>query len=196
MSGRVLYVMPCGAGPASDVGRLVAMAQRRGWSVHVIPTAAAVEHFLDVPALETLSGHRVRTGYRRAGESDGLPPADAVIVAPATYNTINKWAAGISDTYPLSLLAELTGLGSTPIAVLPFVNSALANNEVFGESVARLRKAGVTVLYGPGGFEPHPPRTGGTKIAAYPGSSLWTQWKRIGRYDRANTLRRGGGGRG
>jgi phosphopantothenoylcysteine synthetase/decarboxylase len=73
-----------------------------------------------------------------------LPPADAVIVAPATYNTINKWAAGIADTYVLTQLAELTGLG-LPIAVLPFVNTALAANRVFHWSVAELRAAGVTV---------------------------------------------------
>ncbi len=90
-------------------------------------------------------------------------------MAPATYNTINnKWARNISDAYPLSLLAELTGLGA-PIAVLPFVNSVLAANRVFGRSVDELRAADVRVLYGPGGFEPHPPWTGGRKIASY----LW-----------------------
>lgn len=167
MSGPVLYVVPCGAGPAAEVGRLVTLARNDGWSVHLIPTASAVEHFLDVPALEQVSGNRVRTAYRGPGESDSLPHADAVIVAPATYNTINKWAAGIADSYPLSLLAELTGM-RTPIAVLPFVNTALAANEVFGENVERLRRAGVTVLYGPGGFEPHPPRTGGAQLATYP----------------------------
>ena len=35
-------------------------------------------------------------------------PADAIIVAPATFNTINKWAQDISDTYALGLLAEGT----------------------------------------------------------------------------------------
>jgi hypothetical protein len=35
-----------------------------------------------------------------------LPPADAIAVAPATYNTINKWAAGISDTLALGILCE------------------------------------------------------------------------------------------
>jgi Phosphopantothenoylcysteine synthetase/decarboxylase len=168
VSKPVLYLVPCGAGPASEVGRLVALAQHEGWSVHVIPTAAAVEHFLDVPAVRTLTGNPVRTAYRTGSGSDRLPPADAVIVAPATYNTINKWAAGISDTYPLSVLAEITGMGTLPIAVLPFVNTALAGNPVFGESVARLRAAGVTVLYGPGGFTPHAPRTGGAQFAAYP----------------------------
>src|SRR5439155_1100294 len=83
-----------------------------GAAARGIATATACAHFVDLAALERLLGEPVRTGYRRADES--RPPADAVIVAPATYNTINKWANGISDTYVLSLLAELTGLG-TPI---------------------------------------------------------------------------------
>ena len=35
--------------------------------------------------------------------------ADAVIVAPATYNTISKCALGISDTYALGILMRVTG---------------------------------------------------------------------------------------
>jgi Flavoprotein len=53
---------------------------------------------------------------------------DAIIVAPASYNTINKWALGISDTCALGVLAETTGL-DVPIVVLPFVNSRLAGCE-------------------------------------------------------------------
>ncbi len=166
-AGRVLYFVVCAAGPAGEAGRLVTLAQDRGWDVHVIPTAAAREHFLDVAALEALTGHPVRGTYQAPGGAGRLPAADAVVVAPATYNTINKWAAGICDTYPLTLLAELTGLG-VPVAVLPFVNSALAANRVFARSVEELGAAGVRVLYGPGGFEPHPAGTGGSKIASYP----------------------------
>jgi hypothetical protein len=152
---RVLYVVVCGAGPAPHVGRLVELAQARGWTVQVLATEAAVEHFVDVPALEQQTGRPVRTRYRRPEERNTLPDADAVVVAPATYNTINKWAAGISDTYVLSVLAELTGVG-VPIAVLPFVNTALAANAVFHRSVTALQGAGVRVLLGPDGFEPHP----------------------------------------
>jgi hypothetical protein len=161
----VLYSVVCGAGPAEQVDRLITQARARGWSVQVIATATAYESFLDVPALERLLGLPIRISYTTA--SNRRPPPDAVIVAPATYNTINKWAAGISDTYVLSLLAELTGLG-TPIAVLPFVNTALAANDVFQRNLARLRAAGVTVLFGPDVLEPHPPRTAGTRLDAYP----------------------------
>lgn len=78
-----------------------------------------------------------------------------------------KWAHGIADNYPLGLLAELVPLG-VPIAVLPFINSALATNRVLARSIAELRESGVHVLYGPGQFEPHPPGTGGTRIDTYP----------------------------
>ncbi|MCM3920313.1 flavoprotein [Frankia sp. AiPs1] len=164
---RVLYVVVCGAGPASEVGRLVELAQQREWTVQLIATFAAVTHFLDVPALEQQTGRPVRTTYRPAGDPAKVPDADAVIVAPATYNTINKWASGAADTYPLSVMAELTGLG-LPIAVLPFVNQALAANRIFSRSVEELRAAGVTVLLGPDAFEPHPPRSGGAKVATFP----------------------------
>jgi flavoprotein len=59
---------------------------------------------------------------------------DAILVAPATYNTINKWAEGISDTYALGIPAEAIGL-EVPIVVLPFVNTALAGRAPFRRSV-------------------------------------------------------------
>lgn len=168
MNQRVLYLFVCGAGPASRITDMVTLAHAAGWSVYCIATRAAVEHFLDVPALERATGHQVRITYRKP-DDEPLPRADGVIVAPATYNTINKWAAGISDTYALNQLAELTGLGAK-IVVLPFVNQALAANRVFTRSVEELRQAGVHVLFGPGEFEPHPPRTGEQVLDAYPWS--------------------------
>lgn len=117
------------------------------------------------PALEKATGHQVRHAYRNFG-GESFPPADAVVVAPATY-TINKSAAGIADTYALNLLAELAGLG-VPIAVLPFVNTALAANRIFTHSVQQLRDSGIEVLYGERGFQPHPPRAGDTALDHYP----------------------------
>jgi hypothetical protein len=168
MNQRVLYLFICGAGPASRITDMVTLAHAQGWSVYCIATPAAVEHFLDIPALERATGHQVRITYRRPG-GEPLPKADGIIVAPATYNTINKWAAGISDTYALNQLAELTGLG-VKIVVLPFVNQALAANRVFTRSVEELRQAGIRVLFGPGEFEPHPPRIGGQVLDTYPWS--------------------------
>ncbi len=162
----VLYAVVCGAGPASRIGTFVTLAQAEGWEVYCIATPAAVEHFLDVPALQELSGHQVRSNYRAPGD-ESFPRANAIAVVPATYNTINKWAAGISDTYALNMLAELTGL-NVPTVVLPFVNTALAANRVFTRSIDELRASGINVLLGPDGFRPHPPRTGSSVLDHYP----------------------------
>ena len=48
------------------------------------------------------------------------------------------------------------------------VNAALAARAPFRRSVESLRAEGVRILLGPGGFQPHLPRTGGTLIDSYP----------------------------
>ena len=163
--GRVLSVIVCGAGPASAIGTLIKQAQERDWRVQVIATPAALD-FVDRAAIASQTGCPVRSQYRKPGEPRSEKAA-AIIVAPATYNTINKWAQGISDTYALGVLAETTGLG-VPIVVLPFVNSALASRAPFRRSVEALRAEGVHILIGPGGIQPHPPHTGGDLIDSYP----------------------------
>jgi hypothetical protein len=65
------------------------------------------------------------------------------------------------------VLAETTGLG-VPTAVLPFVNTALAIRVPFRRSVESLQAEGVRILIGPGGFQPHPPRTGADLTDSYP----------------------------
>ncbi|GAA0924872.1 flavoprotein [Nonomuraea longicatena] len=162
---KVLYVVVCAAGPAGQVGRLVGLAQDKGWAVQVIATPSALG-FVDVAALERQSGRVVRSRYRAAGEPRS-PRADAIVVAPATYNTINKFAQGIADTYALGVLSEAPGLG-VPVVVLPFVNSALAARAAFRRSVGDLRADGVRVLFGPGWVEPHLPGSGGERIDAFP----------------------------
>jgi phosphopantothenoylcysteine synthetase/decarboxylase len=161
----VLSVIVCGAGPATAIDAFVQLARERGWTVQVIATPTALS-FFDQAAIEKATGNPVRSQYSPPGAPRSQIP-DAIIVAPATYNTINKWALGISDTYALGVLAEVTGL-DVPIVVLPFVNTVLASRPPFRRSVESLRAEGIRILLGPGGFEPHPPRTGGDRIASYP----------------------------
>jgi hypothetical protein len=162
---RVLCVVVCGAGPAGDVGKLVKLGQARGWVVQLVATPSALP-FLDTVELRASTGMPVRSNYLAPGQHHSQR-AEAVVVAPATYNTISKCAAGISDTYALGVLAEAIGL-PIPVVMLPFVNSALANRRPFERAVVQLRHEGVRVLLGEGGVEPHPAGAGGEYIRSFP----------------------------
>src|SRR5262252_4230155 len=155
MAGKtsVLSVIACGAGPAAAIGTLVKQAIDRGWTVQVIATPSALE-FFNAAEIEAETGTQVRSQYSKPGAPRSRIP-DAIIVAPATFNSINQWALGISDTYALGVLAEQTGLG-VPIVVLPFVNDALAGRPPFARSVKALRAEGVSILLGAGSVQPHP----------------------------------------
>ena len=152
-----LRVVVCGGGAAAGVGTLIAEAGRRGWSVDVTATRSALE-FIDAAEVARASGKPVRTTYTFAPDGRRIsPPADALIVAPATFNTVNKLALGIADTYPLSSIAEVIGRG-VPTVVVPAVNSALAARLPFRRAIGDLRAEGVRVLFGPeDGWEPLPP---------------------------------------
>ena len=158
MSGPVLYAVVCGSPASHGVGTLVSLAQQRGWDVCVVATPDALK-WLDIPSLVNRSGHPVRHRYKYPGDPDVLPAAEAMIVAPATVNTVNKWAAGIADTLALGLIVEGLGLG-LPIVAVPYTNRAMAAHPAFGESIERLRSWGITVLYGDDVVELHQPGLG------------------------------------
>ncbi|MFD6907093.1 flavoprotein [Streptomyces sp. NPDC060077] len=137
-----LYVVVCAAGVAADVSRLISRAQERNWEVGVVATPVAMNGFFDTAAVGAQTGRPIRSAWRAPGEPNPFPAPDAVVVAPATFNTVNKWAAGIADTLALGTLCEAVGLG-VPIAVLPCVADALAAHPAYRDSLVRLRDMGV-----------------------------------------------------
>ncbi|KWV29709.1 flavoprotein [Micromonospora rifamycinica] len=162
----VLYVIACGSPLARHLDRLVGLAQDDGWEVCVVTTPDGAK-FVDRSALARQTGHPVRTHYKNPGDPDLLPPADAMVVCPATVNTVNKWAAGITDTLALGLLVEGQGRG-VPVVVVPFTNAAMAGHPAFQSGLQRLREWGATVLFGDHVYPLHPPGTGERHLHAFP----------------------------
>jgi phosphopantothenoylcysteine synthetase/decarboxylase len=140
----VLYVIACGGRPAGNLPDFVRFAQGQGWDVCVIATPDGTK-FLDAEYLAELTGHPVRVHYKDPDEPDVLPPADAFVIAPATFNTINKLAHGISDTLALGLVNEAVGL-KLPIIAAPWPNAALVRHPAFQRSVTELRDWGMTII--------------------------------------------------
>ncbi|MGH3584727.1 MAG: flavoprotein [Pseudonocardia sp.] len=152
-----LYLFGSAAPPVLEVSGVIEQAQSRGWDVclGLTPTAARWLE-ADLQALEELTGRPVRSEYKQPGEPDVWPPADVILFAPATFNTVNEWALGLTAKVVVGVVSE--GIGKRiPTVAMPCVNAAYVQHRAFDRSVAELREMGVTVLYGDGGFIPNQP---------------------------------------
>jgi phosphopantothenoylcysteine synthetase/decarboxylase len=166
----VLYLVACGGRAAGFLEPFVKDLQASGWEVCVIATPSALK-FMDLARLPDLTSHPVRYEYKQPDDPDVLPPPDAIVVAPATFNTINKWAYGSSDTLALGLLNEAIGL-DIPVIAVPTPSTALVKHPAFTESVARLRSWGVTVLLDPNHYPLPEPNMGPPAAELFPWEAL------------------------
>ncbi|WP_052848265.1 flavoprotein [Streptomyces avicenniae] len=158
---RVLYLLACAAPPVQHLDRPVRDAGARGWDVCVGLTPTAAEWTADQHAeWEELTGHPLRVRPRLPGApSDGWPPATVTVLAPATLNTVNAIALGLTPTWVAANACEAIGK-QRPLVVMPCVNSAYATHPQFARSVETLRAAGAPVLLGKDGFVPNEPGQG------------------------------------
>jgi phosphopantothenoylcysteine decarboxylase len=140
---RVLHLVVCAAPPARRIPELVKLLHAERWDVHIVVTPSALA-WIDRDEFAAVTGHRVRAEPRRPDEPKTVPSADAVAVVPATFNTINKWAAGINDTAALGTLNEALGSG-LPILAAPYAKPELAGHPAFAQSLELLRAAGVVL---------------------------------------------------
>ena len=73
------------------------------------------------------------------------PPDGLVLVAPCSFNSLNKLAGGVADNLALSLTAEAIGRG-TPVVVALSVNPPLYRHPLTARSIATLREWQVRVI--------------------------------------------------
>jgi phosphopantothenoylcysteine synthetase/decarboxylase len=94
--------------------------------------------------LSSIPGNRLVESYFDAAILP-RPPDGLVIVAPCSFNSLNKLAAGIADNLALSLTAEAIGRG-TPVIVAVSVNAPLLRHPRAQQSMQTLREWGVTII--------------------------------------------------
>lgn len=186
-----LQIVVCAAGPAADVTQLITNATQQSWTTAVTATPSALD-FIDAEAIERLTGRPVRSTYRSSDRIHrSLPVADALIIAPATYNSVNKIALGIADNYALTTVAELIGR-QVPTVVVPFVNVALAARAPFQRAVADLHDERVRVFLGADhGWEPHPAGSGSSRQRAFPWAAALEAATRLASGPPANSTNQG-----
>lgn len=141
----VLGVTGCiGAYKACEVLREL---QRRGADVHVVMTQNATR-FVGAMTFEALSRHPVFVDqFVLGGEGDIrhvslADSADLLLVAPATANTLGKFARGIADDALSTLFLATTA----PVLVAPAMNVNMFRHPAVVENLETLRARGVGVI--------------------------------------------------
>jgi len=137
------YLLVTGAGTARRApGLIAALAPRVPNLLTVLtPNAARV---VSPRELGLVPGHRIVESYFDEAILPS-PPLGVTLVAPCTFNSLNKLALGIADTLALSIAAEAIGRG-TPVIVAVSVNDPLWAHPRTAESIATLRSWGARVL--------------------------------------------------
>jgi phosphopantothenoylcysteine synthetase/decarboxylase len=114
-----------------------------GWRVRVVATPAAVP-WVDGEAITRVTGEPPRVNARDATQPKA-PRPDVLVIAPATFNTINKLAGGVADTYAHSTACEALGAG-VPLVVVPMMNESLWNHPAMAVSLRVLAEAGARLV--------------------------------------------------
>ncbi|MBE9372976.1 flavoprotein [Saccharopolyspora sp. HNM0983] len=141
---RCVYLVAAAAPPILRIEPFLTALRAEGWTVALIATPTAAT-WIDLDALAAATDCATRVHPRPPREPDSLPPADAVVAAPMTFNSINKWSAGMSDTLALGVLNEMLG-ADVPVLTVPCVKTVLRKHPAYAESIRRLTGAGATVL--------------------------------------------------
>jgi phosphopantothenoylcysteine decarboxylase / phosphopantothenate---cysteine ligase len=128
---------------------LVARTLRRQGAEVVAFVSPEALRYTTIDALEWSTTNSVITKLTPNAEhlSDDNPFA-AYVVAPATYNTINKMALGIADGVITSSLGSAIGRmerGKTQILVAPTMHGSL-HNSILTESLHKLNRLGVKII--------------------------------------------------
>jgi len=126
---------------------LVRELSKQGASVRVMMTDAATQ-FVSPLTFETLSQHPVITNWFE--DSTAAPTShidwarwpDALVLCPATANTIGKMANGICDNFVTATLLATTA----PILICPAMNVQMYSNALYQQNEAKLAENGYFIV--------------------------------------------------
>src|SRR5580704_5462689 len=140
---------------AYKAAELVRELQRQALEVHVVMTEAAAK-FVQPLTFAALSGHKVITslwdesdsGYEASPEQSGIEHigeaqwAEALVIAPATANTLAKFAHGLADDFLTTLYLATTA----PVLIAPAMNVNMWEHPATKTNLEILRQRGVRVI--------------------------------------------------
>jgi phosphopantothenoylcysteine decarboxylase/phosphopantothenate--cysteine ligase len=147
MSKSKILIGITGSIAAYKSAYLISKLVQNNFEVKIVATEYALK-FIGKATLEGLSGSQVYTDSFEEGKMMShinlVKWADLTIVCPASANTINKMAAGISDNLLTSLF--LAHDWNKPYLIVPAMNTNMFEHPATQSSIKKLETWGVQIL--------------------------------------------------
>ncbi len=148
LAGRQIALLICGGIAAMQAPVLARALRKHGARVTAFVSEQALNYVtLDALAWSTDRPVITQLSPRAEHLGDGIA-YDAYLIAPATYNTINKCRQGIADGLITTVFAAALGRlerEQTPILMAPTMSGQM-HNAILEESLIKLQELGVTVI--------------------------------------------------
>ena len=144
LAGKRILVGVTGGIAAVDSVRLLREMRRHGAEMLVIMTESA-RRVITPLAIEWASQCQVITDWD--GDMKQLEDVDAILVAPATRNTIAAHLHGMQQG-PLLMALSAARSRNTHVLMVTSMHADLADDPVTDDIVDRLREEGIDVLWG------------------------------------------------
>ncbi|MEN8220258.1 MAG: phosphopantothenoylcysteine decarboxylase [Pseudomonadota bacterium] len=136
-------------GIAAMKAPLIARSLRQQGAEVVAYASSEALRYTTSDALEWSTTNSVVTRLSAYSEHlSDTTPFDIFLVAPATYNTINKMANGIADGVVTTTLASAIGRmeqGKSQVVIAPTMHNSL-HNAILTESLKKLKAMGVQII--------------------------------------------------
>ena len=148
LSGKRVALLITGSIAAYRMPDLVRDFRREGADVVVYATSEGLRYVSKL-ALEWCSQHPVIDQFTSEAEHlSDVTPFDVFVVAPASYNTLNKAALGIADDVVSSAIAAALGrmerMGK-PLLFAPAMHGSM-HNKILTRSMHKLQEMGVSMI--------------------------------------------------
>ena len=147
LANKTIVLGITGGIAAYKAADLASKLTQAGARVEVIMTEAATKLIAPL-TLHTLTRTKVVIDMFTASLEYEVPhvsmagTADAVVIAPATANTIAKIAAGIAD----NMLTAVVLATKAPVIIAPAMNVNMWQNPITQENVAKLKARGFVIV--------------------------------------------------
>ncbi len=142
LKDRSIALCITGGIAAIETPKIARQLRRYGAAVKAYMTPSAQKFITPLP-LEWATEQDVVSAL--SGRAEHICMEDAVVIAPATLNTINKITQGFADNVVTTLVASALGQGK-PVYVAPTMHESLYENPVFQENLEKSKEYGMTII--------------------------------------------------